>query len=250
MSTIGTQPYLSHKLFLQTMLDIVEAENLQTLKAKSLNVFCFKHAGYHHIPSIGSHDYPNLNRNWTFGLPKDILNYFNERNTKRDATMEYCFHKARPYWLSQILENEDFTNQAARKRINYFIKNLNDTIVIPLYGPFHKRGYAYLGFNQPREFYDDIFVWQIQGLIQAAHVKYCLIQESFRTSVYLTNRENEVLELITFGKTNPEIGKILGISTSTVSGYVKQIFLKLDVSDRVSAALRAQSFNFRPPTQS
>jgi len=69
-----------------------------------------------------------------------------------------------------------------------------------------------------------------------------VISNSIRTSIQLTSRESEVLELITFGKTNPEIGKILGISTSTVSGYVKQLFLKLGVSDRVTAALKARSF--------
>ena len=50
----------------------------------------------------------------------------------------------------------------------------------------------------------------------------------------------EVLELLSFGKSNPEIAKILGISSNTVAGYVKQIYLKLGTNDRVSAALRAQ----------
>ena len=67
--------------------------------------------------------------------------------------------------------------------------------------------------------------------------------ESLRSSVKLTERESEVLELISFGKTNPEIGIILGISTSTVAGHVKRIFLKLNTNDRVTAALRAQNFS-------
>jgi len=67
--------------------------------------------------------------------------------------------------------------------------------------------------------------------------------KSLSFSVKLTNRESEVLELICFGKTNPEIGIILGISTSTVSGYVKSIFIKFNATDRVTVALRAQSFS-------
>jgi len=63
--------------------------------------------------------------------------------------------------------------------------------------------------------------------------------------VNLTTREAEVLELITFGKTNAEIGTVLGISPNTVNGYVKQIFLKLDVTDRVSAAMRAQTLKIK-----
>jgi len=70
--------------------------------------------------------------------------------------------------------------------------------------------------------------------------------EKLQKQVRLTNRETEVLELITFGKTNPEIGIILNISSNTVSGYVKQIFLKLGTSDRVTTALRARSLSLTP----
>jgi len=63
--------------------------------------------------------------------------------------------------------------------------------------------------------------------------------ENLQTQVNLTPRELEVLELISFGKSNPEIAIILDISTNTVTGYVSRIFLKLGVSDRVSAAMRA-----------
>jgi len=62
-----------------------------------------------------------------------------------------------------------------------------------------------------------------------------------RARVNLTKRESEVLELITFGKTNPEIGQSLGISANTVAGHVKRIFFKLNASDRVTVALKAQS---------
>jgi len=79
-------------------------------------------------------------------------------------------------------------------------------------------------------------------MAQTAHVRYCTIIESLRNSIKLTNREVDVLELISFGKTNPEIGIILGISTNTVSGYLKKLFLKFDIQDRVTLAMRAQTF--------
>ena len=60
-----------------------------------------------------------------------------------------------------------------------------------------------------------------------------------QSQVKLTNRESEVLELMTYGKTNPEIGVILNISANTVSSYVKQIYLKLGTTDRVTTALKA-----------
>ena len=51
----------------------------------------------------------------------------------------------------------------------------------------------------------------------------------------LTRREAEVLRWLTIGKTNPEIGTILGISRLTVKTHVAHIFAKLDVETRTAA---------------
>jgi DNA-binding CsgD family transcriptional regulator len=55
----------------------------------------------------------------------------------------------------------------------------------------------------------------------------------------LTRREADVLRWLTIGKTNPEIGIILGISPLTVKTHVAHIFAKLDVETRTAASLRA-----------
>ncbi len=52
----------------------------------------------------------------------------------------------------------------------------------------------------------------------------------------LTPRESEVLEWVAQGKTNYEIGLILGASTGTVSKHVEHILTKLNVENRTSAA--------------
>lgn len=56
----------------------------------------------------------------------------------------------------------------------------------------------------------------------------------------LTQRESEVLALIAKGVTQAEAAKMLGISTHTVCGYVKELYRKLNVSSRAEAALTAQ----------
>lgn len=55
----------------------------------------------------------------------------------------------------------------------------------------------------------------------------------------LTQRENETLKLISKGLTVPEAAKIMGLATSTVAGYVKIIYQKLHVSNRVQATHEA-----------
>jgi two-component system, NarL family, nitrate/nitrite response regulator NarL len=55
----------------------------------------------------------------------------------------------------------------------------------------------------------------------------------------LSERESQVLKLISEGLSNPEIGQRLFISPSTVKTYVKSVLDKLGVNDRAAAVAEA-----------
>jgi NarL family two-component system response regulator LiaR len=55
----------------------------------------------------------------------------------------------------------------------------------------------------------------------------------------LTNREKEILLLISEGKSNQEIADELFITLKTVKTHVSNILSKLDVDDRTQAAIYA-----------
>ncbi|NVO05998.1 MAG: response regulator transcription factor [Rhodoferax sp.] len=57
----------------------------------------------------------------------------------------------------------------------------------------------------------------------------------------LTEREAEVLRLIAKGLTRSDCARVLGLSAHTISGYVKDIYRKLDVNSRAEAALAARN---------
>ncbi|HXJ01476.1 MAG TPA: response regulator transcription factor [Micropepsaceae bacterium] len=63
--------------------------------------------------------------------------------------------------------------------------------------------------------------------------------EFLRQHLALTQREAEVLMWIANGKSNRDIGEILGISPRTVNKHLEQIFMKLGVENRASAAAQA-----------
>ena len=63
----------------------------------------------------------------------------------------------------------------------------------------------------------------------------------------LTAREREVLSLLAAGRSNPEIGRALFISTKTASVHVSNILAKLGVSGRVEAAVVAQRLGVYGP---
>ncbi|MBD0304812.1 MAG: response regulator transcription factor [Tolypothrix sp. T3-bin4] len=57
---------------------------------------------------------------------------------------------------------------------------------------------------------------------------------------HLTERESEVLKLISHGKNNREIAQILYLTEGTVKNYVTQILGRLGLRDRTQAALWAK----------
>jgi DNA-binding CsgD family transcriptional regulator len=57
----------------------------------------------------------------------------------------------------------------------------------------------------------------------------------------LSARESDILHWISIGKTNGEIGTILGISEFTVKNHVQNILAKLVVSNRAQAVGKALS---------
>ena len=59
----------------------------------------------------------------------------------------------------------------------------------------------------------------------------------------LTQRELEVLKLLTDGKTSQEIANEIIISTNTAKAHVGSILTKLNVEDRVQAAVKAVRAN-------
>jgi DNA-binding response OmpR family regulator len=63
--------------------------------------------------------------------------------------------------------------------------------------------------------------------------------ETLRQNFGLTHRESEVLLWIAKGKANRDIGEILGLSSRTVNKHLEQIYAKLGVENRASAAVKA-----------
>lgn len=66
-----------------------------------------------------------------------------------------------------------------------------------------------------------------------------LVNVNSNLDVILTDREKDVLRLITEGKSNVEIAKDLIISVHTAKAHVCSILQKLCVNDRVQAAVKA-----------
>lgn len=244
MTNKDSKTALSSPEFLKIATQIQNATSLEVLFKNTISSLSAKRVSYHHLSDFGELQHGQRKRYFSYNIPSPIIDFFeNEHNLYEDPGIIRVFSTGHFIWLSEMMEDEKVIEQANDTRIKNLIAVIGDGLLIPLFGPSNRRGYLFIGFGKEKSSFSAGFSWKIQCLTQIAHVKYCLMLSNIRENVKLTAREIEVLELITFGKTNPEIGLILQISTNTVSGYVKQIFLKLGTSDRVTTALRARSLN-------
>jgi DNA-binding NarL/FixJ family response regulator len=76
-------------------------------------------------------------------------------------------------------------------------------------------------------------------LLRLALVEAAADKSALRRAFALTDRETDVLLWIAAGKSNRDIAEILGLSPRTVNKYLDQIYLKISVENRASAAAKA-----------
>jgi DNA-binding CsgD family transcriptional regulator len=94
---------------------------------------------------------------------------------------------------------------------------------------------AHLYVKEQDSYTDDLIILLLE-LIKGKR------DERARRHRYLTSREREVLFWLAQGKSNAEIGAILGITTATVGKHLERIYPKLGVENRTAASGFASNF--------
>ena len=73
-------------------------------------------------------------------------------------------------------------------------------------------------------------------------------EENNSSYVSLTLREQEVLRLVSQGKTNKEIAQALNVSIHTIKSHMRKILAKLHLEKRQDAAQYARREGLIPPS--
>ena len=132
-------------------------------------------------------------------------------------------------WINITEENLAKPHEELAEHIRRWLNRLprsGDQLALPL--PHNALRLRYLGESVTNE---HLF----RLLHQEGDSESLLLQKQLR----LTKRESQVLLWIAQGKTNREIGQILELSPRTVNKHLEQIFRKLGVENRTSAAATA-----------
>ena len=111
--------------------------------------------------------------------------------------------------------------------------------ILPVHGPNSRNGCVWLRLTDDENSLTKTDIRQLQWACQMAHKAFCrILDEKPKATRPLTVREQEILKWVARGKSNTVIADIIGISKHTVNGYLRQIYLKTNTSDRTMAAVR------------
>lgn len=114
--------------------------------------------------------------------------------------------------------------------------------IVPVYGPYARKGFFLFeqGGAGPLPPLSARLKSGLADLHDAMSRKIAMMDRRAE----LTQREIDVTRWIVYGKSNPVIAEILDLSTHTVNGYLRRIYLKTGTADRVSLAIYAVNHGF------
>lgn len=218
-----------------------EAKTAQTLWSVALEFFLDRGAqmvSYRHFAGdTVTEEKPML---VTHGFPDSLVERFLSEKLYNDNPIAGTALKTPdPFYWSDVEQVGDLSEDDLSHLEQLRTMMPGDGLIIQVFGPCGRNGTVNLCYppDAPRLSGRDLR--ELQLAAQLAHLRYCkLVPLVTAGETPLTDREREVLEWISKGKSNSVIADILGISIHTVDTHVRRIFRKLDVNDRTTAAVK------------
>ncbi|WP_158269890.1 helix-turn-helix transcriptional regulator [Litoreibacter ponti] len=225
--------------FLTRLAGIETADALWTLILDFAHDAGFKLVSYHHF-DMAEDGASRETAIQTDGFPREwVCHYIDDALSMVDPIPIAAVMSTEPFFWSDVGERMTLTAHNSAYLDELLAAGLGDGIAMQVFGPLLRNGYFGLGFGGPRREMEQSEIRAIQVGLQAAHLRYCSLVPRAIEGGQLSPREAQVLELVAIGRSNGEVAAALGVSRSTVDTLMKRIFVKLDVDDRTTAAIKA-----------
>ena len=192
--------------------------------------------------------------------PRDFERFFpSDRDPSVDPVAVQALKGPEPFRLFDSAWHGAFSPQEARFMAVVRRTVPNDAVMFGVFGPEGHHVVCALGFDPERQRPSNETVLAIRAACQIAHSAAVRLRAAqparppapvapvAAPRPLLSAREKEVIHWVARGKSNSVIGDILGCSAHTVDTHLRRIFAKLDVSDRISAAVRAVALGLTSP---
>lgn len=178
-----------------------------------------------------------------FGYSKALVKaYLDPSVFEHDPIPDFVMSVGHVMTWSQAAASQKLTDNHRCFIARAMSAGLIDGVAVPLFGPLGRNSYLSLNFDRELSLADETIVRPLVSIAQSCHRRICAIVRDAEKLPSLSLRESEVIYWISRGKTNAEISMILGLNQSTIDTYVKRIFQKLSVHDRISAVRRGLEY--------
>lgn len=174
-----------------------------------------------------------------FGYPEEIVStYLDPAILESDPIPDHVMAVGHVMTWQQSVADQKLTENHR----NFVKKAMDlgfvDGIAVPLFGPNSRNSYFSMNFGRHMSTDDESLVRPLVSIAQSCHRRVCaIINMSSKDEPPLSERESQVLYWISRGKSNADMAIILDISDATVDSYIRRLFKKLQVHDRISAVI-------------
>lgn len=177
---------------------------------------------------------------YSYGFPEGWMARYNDPGFRiHDPIPRRVIARGRMMTWSEAIEAEPNTPEIEAYVEEARAHGLVHGFGIPLFGLHGRDGYAAFDFGRPLDEVPACTIGLVRAIAQAAHQRVCVLIESAPRIISLSEREREVLEWLTTGKSLSVTADIMGLSPDTVKTYARRVYAKLDASDRVGAVVKA-----------
>lgn len=179
------------------------------------------------------------------GFPDDWGEQYLTKNWEVDPVRSLAAVHPVPFRWSEMekIRSLSAEEKVFQKLVEHY--GFRDGLIIPVFGPANRNGYIVLSLSGPHKRLSPSIIAEYRALCQYLHLRYWeLVPPTDNQSALLSRREQEVLRWVARGKSNSVIADILGVSANTVDTHLRRIYRKLDVCDRVSAAVAGLNRGF------
>lgn len=222
-----------------SVLDAETVEELAHSMEMRLRELDATHMFYQHLAPFGASDHDQPVKVCYFGDDEDAVARFDAVHNSNAPFARIMPQRAWPIRVDQMGGGESFSGPELAA-LYFLTGNARDhAVAVPIFGPRLRTGYAMVRFNNPVSGPDDVRVEAARAILTRCHLQYShLIFDDAPEFVRLSAREHSILVQMARGRSNADIARCREISEHTVDTYVRRVFSKLKVNDRVSATLR------------
>jgi len=222
--------------YIQTLAACETSNDVWEACVALFNKHGFDKASYHVMPLAWETSDNALSIKMS-GFPDAwVKHYMDNKLWQIDPIATTALHVSLPFCWSNLPDMRKLSEVEQKFLDELSARVDGDGFAVQVFGPNGRNGYFGLGLHMECDDKNRRDLRVVQWACQLTHHRHCELEAAHAAP--LSRREQEVLSWVARGKSNSSIADILSISSYTVDAYMRRIYQKLGVNDRVSAAIQ------------